>query len=162
MNKILYLTGFAIIALFLISCAPGNDRWNQEINPGHLAGFWAGLWHGLIIIVTFIISLFSRDVGIYEVYNTGWAYDLGFLIGLCFSVLAPWRMKPWIHKRKYKLSHHDWREIGDKIEERVRHGLKSWLAEEKKAEKEKEWEEIAANIEENIKKSIHEWLDEKD
>jgi hypothetical protein len=82
--------GFAFIAL---SCAPGNARWDQDINPGHRAGFWAGIWHGLIVIITFIISLFNSKIGIYEASNTGWSYNLGFLIGLCFSILAPWRIK---------------------------------------------------------------------
>ncbi|MEO0093799.1 MAG: hypothetical protein ABIK67_06050 [candidate division WOR-3 bacterium] len=78
-------------AFVFLTCAPGNVRWNQEINPGHKAGFWAGIWHGMIIIITFIISLFNKRVGIYEINNTGWPYNLGFLLGLCFSFLAPWR-----------------------------------------------------------------------
>jgi len=84
-----------IIAFLFMSCAPGNERWDQEVNPGHRAGFWAGIWHGLIIIITFIVSLFTHEVGLYEVNNTGWQYNLGFIIGLCFSFLAPWRAKFW-------------------------------------------------------------------
>lgn len=87
-----------LIVMFVfifLSCAPGNERWNQDVNPGNKAGFWAGIWHGLIIIITFIVSLFTKEVGIYEVNNTGWPYNLGFLIGLCFSFLAPWRAKFW-------------------------------------------------------------------
>ncbi|MBM3404514.1 MAG: hypothetical protein FJY10_06455 [Bacteroidetes bacterium] len=63
--------------IFLTSCAPGNLRFNDA--P---AGFWAGLWHGLISLVTFIISLFNDQVGIYEMNNTGWSYNLGFIIGI--------------------------------------------------------------------------------
>jgi len=80
-----------VLILYGIACAPGNYRWNQTMNPGHKAGFWAGLWHGLIIIVTFIVSLFTNTVGIYEPNNVGWPYNLGFILGLCFSVFAPWR-----------------------------------------------------------------------
>lgn len=87
-------------ALILLNCAPGNYRWNQEINPGHKAGFWAGIWHGLIIIITFIISLFNKKVGIYEINNAGWHYNLGFIIGLCFSLLAPWRTKHLKRKKQ--------------------------------------------------------------
>ncbi|MGQ9702438.1 MAG: hypothetical protein ACUVQT_08300 [bacterium] len=90
------LIGFFISALLLSSCAPGNERWDQTKNPGHRAGFWAGLWHGLILIVTFVVSLFTKDVGIYEVNNTGWAYNLGFIIGFCFTIGAPWRWR--LHK----------------------------------------------------------------
>jgi len=94
-KRLLALGIILVVAFVFINCGPGNDRWDQEINPSHLAGFWAGIWHGLIIIVTFIVSLFTSEVGIYEINNTGWPYNLGFLIGLCFSFLAPWRMKSW-------------------------------------------------------------------
>ena len=45
------------------------------------AGFWRGLWQGLILPVTFVVSLFNDDVGIYQVRNTGHLYDLGFVLG---------------------------------------------------------------------------------
>lgn len=85
-NKNYVLLIILILALVFVSCAPGNDKWNQEVNPGNKAGFWAGVWHGAIIIVTFIISLFTDDVGLYEVSNTGWPYNLGFIIGLNISI----------------------------------------------------------------------------
>lgn len=144
-----------IIALVLISCAPGNERWDQEINPGHNAGFWAGIWHGLIIIITFIISLFTRHVGIYEVSNTGWPYNIGFIIGLMISLGGAFRST---HK-KYRMKKKDWDRFGDRIEERVRKGIKSWLDEADKDKKDKEWEEIAIRIEEKIKEALKEWAE---
>ena len=45
------------------------------------AGFWGGLWHGLLMPITFIISLFNQDVRIYETNNNGRWYDFGFCIG---------------------------------------------------------------------------------
>ena len=33
------------------------------------AGFWLGLWQGLISLITFLISLFTSEVNIYEVQN---------------------------------------------------------------------------------------------
>jgi hypothetical protein len=63
-------------ALLLSGCAPGNERFYSE--P---AGFWAGLWHGFICILTFIVSLFTHDVRMYETSNTGAWYDFGFLLG---------------------------------------------------------------------------------
>jgi hypothetical protein len=45
------------------------------------AGFWAGLWHGMIMPVTFFVSLRNPGVRIYETHNTGKRYDLGFLLG---------------------------------------------------------------------------------
>jgi hypothetical protein len=50
------------------------------------AGFWAGLWHGLITPITFIVSLFTPNVRIYEIHNRGRWYDFGFVIGLSASV----------------------------------------------------------------------------
>jgi len=46
------------------------------------AGFFAGLWHGIISPITFIVSLFHDGVAIYEVNNSGGWYDFGFLIGV--------------------------------------------------------------------------------
>ncbi len=85
-SKNYLLLFIVILALVFMSCAPGNENWNQEINPGSKAGFWIGIWHGAIIIVTFIVSLFTDDVGLYEINNTGWPYNLGFIIGLNISI----------------------------------------------------------------------------
>jgi hypothetical protein len=65
------------LALLMVSCAPGNEKF--DATP---AGFWYGLWHGLISFVTFIISLFNDNVNIYEVNNTGKLYNLGFILGV--------------------------------------------------------------------------------
>lgn len=160
-RRFLALSLLIVIAILALNCAPGNERWDQDLHPGHLAGFWVGIWHGLIIIVTFIVSLFTKEVGIYEVHNTGWPYNLGFLIGLVFSVGGGLRMgakrstKPWRRRRR------DWDEIGEKIEERVRRGIKTWLDEMESEEKKKEWEEIATKIEEKIREAMKKWVEER-
>ena len=46
------------------------------------AGFWSGLWHGLFVCFTFILSWFNKGVTIYAIYNTGGWYNFGFLIGV--------------------------------------------------------------------------------
>jgi len=48
---------------------------------GDPAGFWRGLWHGLILPFAFIGRLFSNGIAIYAVNNTGGWYDFGFLLG---------------------------------------------------------------------------------
>jgi hypothetical protein len=48
---------------------------------GDVAGFFLGLWHGIISPVTFVISLFTDGVNIYEVHNNGNWYDFGFVLG---------------------------------------------------------------------------------
>ncbi len=154
LNKVFLL--FTIL-LLLLSCAPGNPRWNQELNPGHLAGFWAGLWHGLIVIITFIVSLFTKEVGLYEVNNTGWPYNLGFLIGLLSSIGGGIR---WT-KRRRRIREEEWQKIGERIEEKVREGLKTYLTEAEREERKKEWEEIVNKLEEKIKKILKEWVEKE-
>lgn len=70
-------------AASLIGCAPaGNPLTGTAAAEGTpVAGFWLGLWQGLIVWVTFVISLFDPNVGVYEVHNSGWPYNLGFVIG---------------------------------------------------------------------------------
>lgn len=45
-------------------------------------GFWSGLWHGWIILFSWIGSLFSNDIAAYAVNNTGGWYDFGSILGL--------------------------------------------------------------------------------
>ena len=72
-----------VLAFFLAGCAPGfNELANTPDPNGGVAGFGWGLWHGLISPVTFIISLFSKSVQIYDVHNNGGWYNFGFLLGV--------------------------------------------------------------------------------
>jgi len=74
-----------LFVLALIGCAAGpNTMAGTSPAPAEEkpAGFFLGLWHGFILFFTFIISLFNRNVNIYEVHNSGILYNLGFLIGV--------------------------------------------------------------------------------
>ena len=71
---------FIVLTLALTACAAGANTVAQT-GPPPIAGFWPGAWHGLICPVTFVISLFNDDVGVYEVRNSGGWYDFGFLFG---------------------------------------------------------------------------------
>jgi hypothetical protein len=75
------LCALGVVALLLLtSCAAeGNDLAG---GPGTQPGFLLGLWHGLITPITFIVSLFTDSVGIYEVRNNGAWYDFGYVLGL--------------------------------------------------------------------------------
>jgi hypothetical protein len=71
-----------IVALMAWSCAAGpNSAEKTARADGKVAGFWMGLWHGMISPVTFIISLFSKTVRLYEVHNSGSWYNFGFVLG---------------------------------------------------------------------------------
>lgn len=71
------------VVLLLSACAAGVNPYVDVVSPDNevVAGFWRGLWHGIIAPITFIISLFTEKVSIYEVYNTGGWYDFGFVLG---------------------------------------------------------------------------------
>lgn len=72
-----------LLALVVAGCAAGaNPEVGTPAADGTVAGFWLGLWHGVIAPVTFVISLFTGDVGVYEVHNNGGWYDFGFVFGL--------------------------------------------------------------------------------
>ena len=59
-----------------------NKLENSENQEGKVAGFWLGLWHGLIAPITFVLSLFKDNIGVYEVHNNGRWYNFGFIFGL--------------------------------------------------------------------------------
>jgi hypothetical protein len=69
-----------LVLLALAGCAAGGNT--AAVAGPDAAGFWLGLWHGFISPVTFIVSLFTDTVGIYEVRNNGGWYDVGFMIGV--------------------------------------------------------------------------------
>jgi len=77
-------TGLVLGAvLMLAGCAAGvNDVAGTPGPDGGVAGFWLGLWHGFIVLFTFVISLFTDTVSVYEVHNNGGWYDFGFVLGV--------------------------------------------------------------------------------
>ena len=66
-----------LLTIIVSSCAPGNEKF--DLAP---AGFFMGLWHGFIAFFSFIISLFTDLVNIYEINNNGSWYNFGFIIGI--------------------------------------------------------------------------------
>lgn len=53
-----------------------------------IAGFWLGLWQGVIVCLSFIASLFDKDIVLYQATNSGITYNLGYILGLCISIGA--------------------------------------------------------------------------
>ncbi|MCX7785829.1 MAG: hypothetical protein N2201_06370 [candidate division WOR-3 bacterium] len=141
-----------IVVLIALNCAPGNYRWNPNVEGSKPANFWAGLWHGIIIIITFVVSLFTNTVKIYEVNNVGWAYNLGYILGVLISIGGGFR-----YTKTRKVKKYDWNEI----EEKIREGIKTWLDESKDEVKKKEWEEIGKKVEEKIKRKLKEWAEKE-
>lgn len=70
----------SILVLGLLGCAtqPAPDAFAPP-------GFWMGIVHGFLILISMIGSFFS-DVRIYAYPNTGTLYDLGYLLGAMMSL----------------------------------------------------------------------------
>lgn len=72
---------FIVVALLLLSgCA--DQMSFEQAQSAEKVGFLHGLWHGLIIIFSWLGSLIFDDVAIYAIYNNGGWYDFGFVLGV--------------------------------------------------------------------------------
>ncbi|HOY85522.1 MAG TPA: hypothetical protein PLQ80_09540 [Candidatus Syntrophosphaera sp.] len=77
-TKLALILGLLFCLALLCACAPGvNGR-----SADNRAGFFMGIWHGWIAPISLIWQLFNREVRLYEVFNKGWAYDLGYYMGV--------------------------------------------------------------------------------
>jgi hypothetical protein len=146
---------FIPLVMLLVSCAAGDAQFTQD-NP---AGFWYGLWHGIIAVISLIIHVFNESVVIYETNNTGGWYDFGFL----FGVITVWggsshaNCKSAAKKKREK----EWEEIGDKVEKKVMRKLKAWAEDEEDNESTEEWNEIGEKAEKKLKRKIREWSEKE-
>lgn len=131
--------------VLVVGCAAGNVRFDEE--P---AGFFMGLWHGIILVIAFVISLFNDSVQIYEVHNSGALYNLGFVLGAtaCLGGGAKVRKK----RRR--------REDHDQLEEKIKTAIRSWLDET--GRKDPEWQEIGEKVQEKVKREIRKWAEKED
>ena len=82
MKRVLTFAILASLLLLMAGCLAGpNDLSDSPDEEGRVAGFWRGLWHGIIAPITFVISLFTDAMHFYEVHNNGNWYDFGFVLG---------------------------------------------------------------------------------
>ena len=70
-----------LAAILLIAGCAGPNPLVGTAGRSGVAGFWSGLWHGLICPIAFVISLFNHAFTIYEVHNSGNWYNFGFILG---------------------------------------------------------------------------------
>jgi hypothetical protein len=76
-RKRLIVTGvLVVLTIGLAACA------SQPPGQTGAPAFLAGLWHGVIAPIAFVISLFDNDVRMYAFPNAGRWYDFGFLLGI--------------------------------------------------------------------------------
>ncbi len=74
----IYLITALSVVLLLSACAPGSGNFS----PSARANFLHGIWHGWIAPFTLVVGLFNRSIRVYEAFNTGWWYDLGFYMAV--------------------------------------------------------------------------------
>jgi hypothetical protein len=139
----------AVLAVVLIAgCAAGtgSDWAKAGAEP---AGFFAGLWHGILLLVALIVSFFTNDVNIYEVNNTGVAYNIGFALGI-FAVYGS-GCSVTVKKKKGRS-----REKKRIFEAKIERKIEDWLDDED------EWKDLGEKIERKIKTKLRRWLTEDD
>jgi hypothetical protein len=73
-----------MIAVHLPACLKTACAATQQVDvvAPHAPGFLAGLWHGLIFPLAWIVSLFAPNIAIHAVPNNGGWYDFGFFLGI--------------------------------------------------------------------------------
>ncbi|MEO0080769.1 MAG: hypothetical protein ABIL25_00545 [candidate division WOR-3 bacterium] len=152
-KKVLVLLCLVMVLILTACCAAGDERWASTDNR---AGFWAGLWHGLIIIVTFAVSLFTKDVGIYETNNVGWGYNIGFILGCMISLGGG--LRGATHHRKVKVTTRDpdWDKLSQRVEAGVQEGIKAAFADQEHPNH-ADWNEIGRRIKERIRERLRDW-----
>ena len=145
---------FVILTLLLLlllagACAGGDVRFD-EASP---AGFWVGLWHGAISVITLIVGIFSDTVRVYEIHNTGGWYDFGFL----FGATAVWGggSSTMHHNNRKKARDKEWEDLSKKVEAKIKRKLSEWAD----AEPDEEWEVVGAAAEAKLKRKIREWAE---
>ncbi len=155
-DRLFFRLALPLFAVFLLSsCTAGHSDFTAT-SP---AGFWYGLWHGIISVLALVIHLFNDSVRVYEVNNTGGWYDFGFLLG----IICIWNGSSQVSykSKQQKQNEKEWEEIGEKVEKKVMRRLKEWAEDEEGEAGLEEWEEIGEKVEKKLKRKIREWA-EKD
>lgn len=150
--KLLILVPFLLL---LASCTAGDTQFTFD-DP---AGFWYGLWHGIIAFISLIIHIFNENIAVYEINNTGGWYDFGFLLG----VICIWGGSSHVSCKSAakKNREKEWDEIGDKVEIKVMRKLKEWADDEDSVESGKDWDDIGEKVEKKLKRKIREWANKE-
>ncbi len=143
------------VLLLLTACTAGD----AQFTPGHPAGFWYGLWHGVIAVIALIIHMFNDSVLVYEVNNIGGWYDFGFLLG----VIAIWGGGSHVKCKtaEEKQRDREWDEISAKAEAKIMRKLKSWAEDEEGMKDNGDWDEIGDKVEKKLKRIIREWAEKE-
>jgi hypothetical protein len=142
-----------IVVVLLTGCAAGTERFSAE-QP---ASFWAGIWHGAISVITLIIHIFSHDIRIYEIHNTGGWYDLGFLLGV-ICIWGGGSTAGCVHSKRRKEVDKEWEEVGDKVEQKIKRKMRQWA----EAEPDEDWNQVEKKLESKLRDKLRKWAESDD
>lgn len=147
-RRLLAVAGLA--AIMLASCTAGDPQFSAE-TP---AGFWHGLWHGMISLIMLVVGIFNDSVSVYERNNTGGWYDLGFLMG----VLCIWGSgsKASSARRHAKRRDEEWEAIAAKVDAKLKRRIRQWA----ESEPDDDWNVVEAKAEAKLKRKLRQWADE--
>lgn len=138
------------VAALLCGCAAGTGDFSAE-QP---AGFWAGLWHGAISVITLIIHIFSPGVRVYELHNTGGWYDLGFLLGV-ICIWGGGSSAGYIGSARRRKDDLEWDDVGAKVEKKIMRRLREFA----KARPEDDWDEVERKLERELRENLKKWAE---
>lgn len=79
-NKLLILIFF--LPVIICGCASQP----HAVGGVDVPGFFTGLFHGLLILFSLLGGFFNDDIRVYAFPNSGWSYDLGYVIGVTLFV----------------------------------------------------------------------------
>ncbi len=142
-----HIVGLALATILFVGCAAGSPQFTHEAP----AGFWLGIWHGLISFVTLVIGVFNEHVRVYEVDNTGGWYDFGFLLG----VTALWGHRTITHRCKREVPDAEWEEISRKVEAKFKRKIRAWAD----AEPDEDWNLVEQKAEDKLKRKVRAWAE---
>ena len=82
-KTILQSIGVLTLVILLTGCTFAGTQANE------MPGFFMGVWHGIVAPFTLIIRFFI-DIQMYAVPNSGFGYDIGFLLGIVGAIPIGW------------------------------------------------------------------------
>jgi hypothetical protein len=98
MKRTLLIAAALTSLVLLAACAAGSGESAHAAAAGPLSQLLLGFWHGVIAPVALIIELINHfaphtlpwRMQLYETRAAGFAYDVGFYVGLAGGPLFGW------------------------------------------------------------------------
>ncbi|MBN1435771.1 MAG: hypothetical protein JW936_01740 [Sedimentisphaerales bacterium] len=147
------LVMLVVLGGLVTGCAAGTGKYSGD-EP---AGFWVGIWHGVISVVTLIIHIFKDGVRVYEINNTGGWYDFGFLLG----VICVWGGGSGVscaRSKRRKKEDGEWDEVCSKVEKKIKRKMRDWA----EAEPDEDWDEVEKKLEGKLRDKLRRWAESED